>query len=79
VLDVKIRTFSAHAASLPVGLIPQCAADRHIGFTLDGTGPAVFEPPSPEVWPDIARQVSGARRIDLDSLTRSEGGGLARR
>ena len=28
VLDVKIRTFPVHAASLPVGLIPQCAADR---------------------------------------------------
>jgi fumarate hydratase class I len=74
VLDVKIKTFPVHAASLPIGLIPQCAADRHIAFTLDGSGPATFTPPSLEAWPDIA--VSGAgpstRRVDLDRLTRDE-------
>lgn len=74
VLDVKIKTYPVHAASLPVGLIPQCAADRHIAFTLDGSGPAAFTPPSLDVWPDIA--VSGAgpatRRVDLDHLTKDE-------
>ena len=43
VLDVKLRTFPTHAASLPVALIPQCAADRHVHFTLDGTGLAAIE------------------------------------
>ncbi len=51
VLDVKIRDFPTHAASLPVGLIPNCAATRHIEFTLDGSGPAVLTPPRLEDWP----------------------------
>ena len=45
VLDVKIKQFPTHAASLPVAMIPNCAATRHIHFTLDGTGPASFAPP----------------------------------
>ncbi|MDB5511760.1 MAG: ttdA, partial [Enterovirga sp.] len=75
VLDVKLRTFPTHAASLPVALIPQCAADRHVHFVLDGTGPAVFAPPSLDLWPAaIAGTVSGARRVDLDRLSREEVG-----
>lgn len=73
VLDVKIATWPVHAASLPVGLIPQCAADRHLHFTLDGSGPAVFAPPSIDLWPDIALEGAGeVRRVDLDRLTREE-------
>jgi fumarate hydratase class I len=72
VLDVKIKTFPVHAASLPVGLIPQCAADRHIAFTLNGSGPAVFTPPPLDAWPEIiaADPAIAARRVDLDHLTR---------
>ncbi|MEJ2321973.1 MAG: fumarate hydratase, partial [Gammaproteobacteria bacterium] len=40
VLDVKINDFPTHAASLPVALIPNCAATRHVEFRLDGSGPA---------------------------------------
>ena len=36
VLDVKIKTYATHAASLPVAMIPNCAATRHIHFTLKG-------------------------------------------
>ncbi|MDB5360077.1 MAG: fumarate hydratase [Rhodospirillales bacterium] len=74
VLDVKIKTFPVHAASLPVGLIPQCAADRHAHFTLDGSGPAQLTPPSLDLWPDIPTEglSKGARRVDLDNLTRAE-------
>src|SRR5579859_1742774 len=74
VLDVKIRTFPVHAASLPVGLIPQCAADRHVHFTLDGSGPAHLVPPSLDLWSEIPLDglVAGARRVDLDRLTRAE-------
>ncbi|WP_375460719.1 fumarate hydratase [uncultured Enterovirga sp.] len=74
VLDVKIRTFPTHAASLPVGLIPQCAADRHVHFRLDGSGPATFTPPSPDLWPEVVLGAAAAssRRVDLDRLTRDE-------
>ena len=74
VLDVKIKTFPVHAASMPVGLIPQCAADRHIAFTLDGSGPATFTPPPLDAWPEIVATEAGAktRRVDLDHLTRAE-------
>jgi fumarate hydratase, class I len=72
VLDVKIKTFPVHAASLPVGLIPQCAADRHAHFTLDGSGPVQLTPPSLDLWPEIPTEglSKGARRVDLDTLTR---------
>ena len=71
VLDVKVRSFPTHAASLPVGLIPNCAATRHVHFALDGTGPAEFTPPSASDWPAILydKAASGARRVDLDRLT----------
>jgi fumarate hydratase, class I len=74
VLDVKLRTFPTHAASMPVALIPQCAADRHVAFTLDGTGPAMLDPPDLGHWPEIVlEQTEGAvRRVDLDRLSRDE-------
>ncbi|MFY9975384.1 MAG: fumarate hydratase, partial [Chromatiaceae bacterium] len=73
VLDVKIRTFPTHAASLPVALIPNCAATRHVEFTLDGSGPAELTPPSLADWPSIVYDVTaGARRVDLDTVTREE-------
>jgi fumarate hydratase, class I len=72
VLDVKIRTLPTHAASLPVALIPNCAADRHVTFTLDGAGPAVFEAPDAGDWPQIVldRAAGAATRVDLNTLTR---------
>ena len=73
VLDVKILDYPTHAASLPVGLIPNCAATRHIHFTLDGSGPAVFMPPPLSAYPDIAWDgPSQARRVNLDSLSRAD-------
>ncbi len=72
VLDVKIKTFPTHAASMPVALIPNCAANRHIHFTLDGSGPAVFEAPDLADWPvDIAAQAgTHMTRINLDKLSK---------
>ena len=73
VLDVKIKDYPTHAASLPVGLIPNCAATRHVHFTLDGSGPAVFTPPALSEWPEIAMQgPATARRVNLDTLTRAD-------
>ncbi|HRH80704.1 MAG TPA: fumarate hydratase [Thiobacillaceae bacterium] len=73
VLDVKILDYPTHAASLPVGLIPNCAATRHVHFTLDGSGPAHFEPPPLSLWPEVARDgADGARQVNLDTLTRED-------
>jgi fumarate hydratase class I len=73
VVDVKIRDCPTHAASLPVGLIPNCAATRHAHFELDGSGPAVLDPPALEDWPQVTWAASpDARRVDLDRVTRGE-------
>lgn len=73
VLDVKIATMAVHAASLPVALLPQCAADRHVSFTLTGASPASFALPDPDLWPDITlSDDSTARHVALDSLSRAE-------
>ncbi len=70
VLDVKINDYPTHAASLPVAIIPNCAATRHLHFTLDGSGPAELTPPSIDSWPDIEWAPSAeARKVDLDTLT----------
>jgi fumarate hydratase class I len=74
VLDVKLRSFPTHAASLPVGLIPNCAATRHLHFELDGSGPAVFTPPDLSDWPEMLRDRAavGIRQVNLDGLTDAE-------
>ena len=74
VLDVKIAQYPTHAASKPVAIIPNCAATRHVHFVLDGSGPAVFEPPSLEDWPKVDWQpdLDRSRRVNLDTLTRAE-------
>lgn len=70
VLDVKLATYPTHAASLPVALMPQCAANRHATVTLDGSGPVTLPPPRLADWPEIARAATAdaARRVDLDRL-----------
>ena len=73
VLDVKVLDYPTHAASLPVAVIPNCAATRHVHFTLDGSGPAVLEPPDLAVWPKVQWAASpSARRVSLDGLTRDQ-------
>jgi len=70
VLDVKILDYPTHAASLPVAMIPNCAATRHAHFTLGGNGVAEFEPPSLDQWPEIVWDVGPrARKVNLDTLT----------
>jgi fumarate hydratase class I len=71
VLDVKIRTYPAHAANRPVAMIPNCAATRHAHFVLDGSGPAEFEAPKLSDWPAVSWTPDAkSRKIDLDTLTR---------
>ena len=73
IVDVKIKSAPTHAASKPVCMIPNCAATRHIHFTLDGSGPAEFVPPKLEDWPDITLDAGdNARRVNLDTVTKEE-------
>src|SRR5579863_8576924 len=72
VLDVKVLDTPAHAANLPVAMIPNCAATRHAHVVLDGSGPVYLDPPSLDDWPKLTYDVSGARHVDLDTVTRQE-------
>ena len=72
VLDVKILDYPTHAANLPVAMIPNCAATRHAHFVLDGAGPVALDPPSLDDWPQLTYDVSTARRVNLDTVTREE-------
>ncbi|MGE0310847.1 MAG: fumarate hydratase [Lautropia sp.] len=74
VLDVKIAQYPTHAASKPVGMIPNCAATRHAHFVLDGSGPAYCEPPSLDLWPkvDWVPDARTSTRVDLNTLTQAE-------
>ena len=73
VLDVKILDYPTHAASLPVAMIPNCAATRHAHFVLDGSGPALQTPPDLSAWPDISWSAGeSARRVNLDTVTKEE-------
>ena len=54
-------------------MIPNCAATRHVEFTLDGSGPARLQPPRLEDWPAVSWQpAADAIRVDLDRVTREE-------
>jgi fumarate hydratase class I len=74
VLDVKILDYPTHAASLPVAMIPNCAATRHVHFHLDGSGPAHLEPPKLEDWPAVTwkADTNVATRVNLDTLTKEQ-------
>jgi len=73
VLDVKLKDYPTHAASKPVAIIPNCAATRHVHFTLDGSGPAQLVPPRLEDWPRITQDHAGSsRRVRLEGLTRAD-------
>jgi fumarate hydratase, class I len=73
VLDVRIRDYPTHAASLPVAMIPNCAATRHLHFKLDGGGPAILTPPRIEEWPEIALDAGAdVKRVFIESLTKKD-------
>ena len=70
ILDVKIMDYPTHAASLPICMIPNCAATRHTHLTLKGDGPAVLTPPSLDQWPEVTFEVgANTRRVNLDEIT----------
>lgn len=70
VLDIKIKDYPTHAASLPVCMIPNCAATRHAHFTLDGSGPSLQTPPDLSAWPELTYEAGeNSRRVDLNTVT----------
>lgn len=73
VLDVKILDHPTHAASKPVALIPNCAATRHLHFSLDGSGPACLPLPNLDNWPVISQQPEQlSRKVNLDNITKED-------
>ena len=75
VVDIKILDYPTHAASLPVALIPNCAATRHIEFTLDGSGAADFIPPRLEDWPAVTWKASpDAIHVNLNNISKEQVG-----
>ena len=74
VLDVKIMMHPTHAAGKPVAMIPNCAATRHAHFVMDGSGPVYLDPPSLDLWPDVAWQPDEqlSKRVDLNTLTKTQ-------
>ena len=73
VLDVKILEYPTHAASLPVAMIPNCAASRHCHFRLNGVsvGAATFTPPK-IAWPTTNSEKGDGRPVFLDGISRDE-------
>ncbi len=72
VLDVKIQDYPTHAASLPVAMIPNCAATRHVHFSLDGSGVAELPEVDLSLYPDLEMDVSKYTKVDLNALTQSQ-------
>jgi fumarate hydratase class I len=74
VLDVKILDYPTHAASLPIAMIPNCAATRHVHFHLHGDGPAKLEVPNLADWPQVSwtADTEKSKRVNLDTLTPEE-------
>jgi fumarate hydratase class I len=70
---VKVAEFPTHAASLPVAMIPNCAATRHTHFILDGSGPAQLKTPDINEWPDLSLGTGDeVKRVFLDGITKEE-------
>ena len=70
VLDVKILDYPCHAASLPVAMIPNCAATRHIHFELKGEGVATFKKPNLDLWPDLELPIDTIKKVNIKDLTK---------
>ncbi|MGE4596923.1 MAG: fumarate hydratase [Methylophilaceae bacterium] len=73
VLDVKIKDYPTHAASLPVAVIPNCAANRHVHFKLDGKGPVQFKIPNLDLWPKVCwSPKENVTRVNINNIKKSD-------
>ena len=72
VLDVKINDYPTHAASQPVAMIPNCAATRHVHFSMDGSGIAKLPEVDITHYPELEMDYSQYKRVNLETLTRKQ-------
>ncbi len=72
VLDVKIKDYPTHAASQAVAMIPNCAATRHLHFSLDGSGVAQLPEVDMDSYPQLEMDYYQYKKIDLNRLTRKQ-------
>jgi len=72
VLDVKIKDYPTHAASLPVAMIPNCAATRHVHFTLDGSGVVELPEVDMSIYPELEMDISKYTKVDLNILSQKD-------
>ncbi|MGL5251719.1 MAG: fumarate hydratase [Moraxella sp.] len=70
VVDVKVLDYPTHAASKAVAMIPNCAATRHIHFTLDGNGEADLPVPSLSDWPEVSFGSNDVIKVNVNELTK---------
>lgn len=72
VLDVKINDFPTHAASLPVAIIPNCAATRHIHFSLNSDEVAILPEVTLKHYPKLEFDTTTYKKVNIDNLTKKE-------
>ncbi len=72
VLDVKIKDYPTHAASQAVAMIPNCAATRHLHFSLDESGVVQLPQVDMDSYPKLEMDYAQYKKIDLNNLTRKQ-------
>ena len=72
VLDVKLNDYPTHSASLPVAVIPNCAATRHIHFSLDGNGITKLPEIDIDAYPKLEMDYSSYKKVNLDTLDKTQ-------
>ncbi len=72
VLDVKIKDYPSHAASQAVAMIPNCAAMRHVHFSLDGSSVAKLPEVDMSIYPDLTINTSQYKSINLNTLNKAQ-------
>ena len=68
VLDVKIKDYPTHSASLPVALIANCAATRHIDIAIGDDFPTV----DLSIYPDLSMDYQDYKKVNLDTLDKQK-------
>ena len=57
---------------MPIAIIPNCAANRHIHFSLNGTGSATLKAPDLSLWPEKVWQPNEKfRKVNLNTLEKT--------